>query len=77
MGEANQRGPFETRRMDALAKERELAELRRRMALFAAVVRREGRVRVTKREIDAIGVSYGMRIARDGDTFTVSWEEPR
>lgn len=74
MGEANQRGTFQQRREAAMAKDRELQSLRQRMGWLAAIVRREGRVRITKRELDAIGVAYRMSKHVDGETITLSWE---
>ena len=76
MGEANQRGDFNARREQALASEREVRSLRKRVVLLAAIVRREGRVRVTKAELDAIGVSYSMTQKVEGDTVTLTWNEP-
>ena len=76
MGEANQRGDFNARRERALASEREVVSLRKRMGLLAAIVRREGRVRVTKAELDAIGVAYSMTQKVEGETITLTWNEP-
>ncbi len=74
MGEAKARGDFNARREQALAKDRELASLRQRMGWLAAIVRREGRVRITRREMEAIGVAYRMSKHVDGDTVTLTWE---
>ena len=76
MGEANERGTFEQRRAAALVAEREVRELRRRMGYLAAIVRREGRVRITKQELEAIGVAYTMKLHREGDTITLTWQDP-
>lgn len=75
MGEANQRGDFVQRRAAAVAKDRELDTLRRYAAMLACIVREQGRVRLNKRDLDALG-SYALRVSRDGDVFMVTCEQP-
>lgn len=74
MGEANQRGTFVERRQEALAKDRELDTLRKRHGLLACIVKQQGRVRVAKRDLDAMG-GFALRIARDGDFFLLTCED--
>lgn len=75
MGEANQRGDFNERRQQAVAKDRELATLRRYAAMLACIVREQGRVRLNRRDLESMG-SYTLRVARDGDVFMVTCEPP-
>lgn len=73
MGEANRRGTFVERRERALAQEREIKALRGLKDLFGAVLREQGRIRVSKRDLAAIG-DYAIRVKQDDECFMLSFE---
>lgn len=64
---------FLSRRQAERDKDRELDEMRRRMALFAAHVKAQGRIRVSRRDWEDLG-AYALRFKRDGEFFIVTCE---